>query len=240
MKRFIYGFLTSFLLLPSLAYAAGGTLYLSPATGSYSIGQGFDVQVLANTDTQPVNAIEGELAYNPLYFSVERISTDHSVLTSWATPPSYDGAEGLIKFSGWADTNYNGQSGLLITVHLVPLRAGQSSLDFNSGAMLSGATNIITTMKSAAFALQPAQIAAPALPPQPAATDTSAASAATPTEQNAQNAAAVPLSNATSSQAAAVLFASIDVATPYLIFFAVLVGAAFLIAYYFHKKNIAF
>jgi hypothetical protein len=245
MKKLIYGLGVLLLLLPGFSKAAGGELYLSPQTGSYSVGYGFDVAVLANTDAQTVNAIEAEIAYNPRYFEVGSISTDHSILTSWATPPSYDGASGLITFSGWAGTNYKGTKGLLITVHLIPLRVGQTALNFNSGAMLAvgGTGNIITSMKSGSFNLQPEQVAAPVLPP-PATTTPTSTEALTTDTTNAQNAAAVPLSNtqptASSSQAAAVIFAGIDVAGPYMFFFALLVLAAFGIAYYFHKKNIAF
>jgi len=161
------------LLSPALAYAAGGTLSLSPQSGNYPLGAPFSIDVLADTGGQAVNAIEGELRYDPKALSVVNISITGSVLTSWATTPSFDGAQGTISFSGWAGEPFEGGGGRVMTITFIPLAATQSTVRFDSGAMLAAdaqATNIITSMTSGSYTLRPQEVVPPpAPPPAPAA-----------------------------------------------------------------------
>ena len=224
------------------AAGVGGELFATPKSSVELVNVPFDVRIFASTNGDSVNAIEGELAYNPSDFSVEKISIENSILTSFATAPSFDGSAGLIKFSGSTGQTFSGQSGLLLTVRLRPLRVGQSSLDFNSGAMLSTTqrgSNIITSMHSSAFRIEPQQTQARA-PAVAAPTKPADAPSATPS---------VPVSDATvtsgasatlpptpeSSNAAAVALSGMELAPVLVPFFAVLVLIAFCIAYVLHK-----
>lgn len=215
----------------------GGTLYVTPQSGVYQVGQPFEVQVLADTGGQAVNAVEGELAYNPSDFAIDNISIDHSILTTWSTTPAYDGATGTISFSGWASQTYAGKNGLLITVTLRPLRVAQSVLSFNSGAMLAAdghGTNIIITMTSGNYSLSPQQVTPPA--PAPVATST-AATPITQTQSAPSSAAPQTVSVAPQSQVASLVSSGVSLAPFVGGFFAALVLIAFGIAYVLHRKG---
>ncbi len=231
------------LLLCNSASAAGvgGELYATPESSIQIVAEPFVVSVFANTNGDVVNAIEGELAYNPLYFSVDAISIEHSILTTWATTPSYDGGKGIIKFSGWVDHTYSGQSGLLMTVRLRPLRVGQSSLDFTTGAMLSTIShggNIITSMHSSVFRIEPQQTQAP-VPPLPkvipvvapvaSSSEMAAVATTVPTPSPA------PQTPPEYTNAASVALSGFELAPLLVPFLIILTIIAFCIAYVLHK-----
>jgi len=134
------------------------------------------VQVAADTGGATIHAVEAVLRYDPTALSVEHISTDGSALTSWATTPSYDGAQGSIRFSGWAGAPFSGSAIPLITVTFEPLQATQSIITFDSGDMLATdaqATNVLTSMASGSYTLRPQQILATSAPDSSVATSSS-------------------------------------------------------------------
>jgi hypothetical protein len=228
--------------------SSGGELYALPKSSTAVVGTPLEVRVFASANGEAVNAIEGELAYNPSDFVVEKISLEQSILSTWATAPSYDGSTGLIKFSGWAERPYSGNDGLLLTITLRPLRVGQSSLDFNSGAMLSVSgrgSNIITSMRSSVFRLEPKQIQ-PALVPAPVAPARSQPASSTPQFAPelppSQSPAVVSSSSATptsspESNAAALALSGFELAPLFIPFFLLLVLVAFGIAYVLHRTH---
>ncbi len=242
MKRIYYGiFLLSATLFPlwsaSAAALSGGELYMTPESDLRTIGEPFDVRVYANTNGQAVNAIEGELVYNPSDLSVEAISIDHSVLASWSTVPSYDSAAGIVRFSGWAAQPFIGSEGLLITITFRPLRVGQSSVDFNSGSMLASnerGSNIITSMRSSVFRVQPIQTQPPA-PVVPLVASTTIQSTTTDTQTPATPPPTQVPPAPERSNAAALALSGVELA-PFLIpFLAILALIAFGIAYVLHR-----
>ena len=242
MKRICFPlFLFVALFFCNTAFAAdlaGGILFITPESGSYEIGAPFDVRVMANTDGQDVNAVEAEIAYVPTNLAVENISIDHSVLTTWSTPPSYDSATGLIKFSGWADSKFKGTKGLIITMTLRPLKVGISTLNFNSGAMLASdghGSNIITSMKSSSINAQPQQIAAPPPIQNQNASATAPTLASTTSDSVATPHPAPPSKIPDTSQASAIALSGFEFAPVAVLFVAALVLIAFCIAYVLHR-----
>lgn len=235
-----------FLLLISLctpvygAHAAqdsGAGLYLEPDSQILAVGETVDIRVFATTGGKAVHAIEGELAYNPTEVTVEKISIEGSILQSFATPPSYDDATGLLKFSGWTPANFVGSKGLLLTITLSPRKVGQSALQFNSGSILEvggAGSNIITTMRSGVYRIDPKQIHAPQPDTQQATTTMSRTSTATSTRVPTLQA-----STDTSSpeNAAAVALSGFELAPLLAPFMLLLTAIAFCIAYAIHRLS---
>ena len=156
--------LFSLLLLPSGAVSAlGGVLYVSPERGVHAIGETFDVQILADTGVQAINAAEAELIFNPDVLSVERISTGNSILQTWPTPVTFSNVVGTVEFSGVTTGKFSGTGGVLITITFKALRNMQSDARLSAGALLAAdgvESNIITTMRSGVFTIQPLEIPA--------------------------------------------------------------------------------
>ncbi len=142
-------------LLPSITFAEA-VMYVSPEKGTYVVGQTFDVKVYADTGGTLINAAEGDLAYDTDALSVESISTDGSILTSWSTKPDFSNIDGTVKFAGWTKKNYSGPNGLLLTVSFKALRNMVGNAKLAAGAILAAdgqESNIITSMRSGTFTI---------------------------------------------------------------------------------------
>ncbi len=143
-------------ILPQAAVAVEGALYMSPAGGTYEIGQEFEVEVMADTDGERAGAAEADISFNPAALMVTGISTERSILTLWPTPPEYSNTKGTIRFSGTAGTSYKGKEGLLVTIRFIALGNLPGDVRIDSGAILASdarATNIITSMRSSLYTI---------------------------------------------------------------------------------------
>ena len=183
MNRLRIAICLSLLLVPAgIASADGASLYVTPETGTYTIGETFDVQVLADSGGAPINAAEADITFDPAALSVVSLSKDGSLLSTWPAQPSFSNTEGTIGFSGVAASKYTGSAGLLITITFKALQNGQDGAHFASGAILAAdgiESNIITSMHSSLYTIQPVEVPAQsgnADAIAPAVTDASATS----------------------------------------------------------------
>jgi hypothetical protein len=161
-------------------YAGEAALYVSPESGTYTIGELFEIEVFADTDGQRINAAEAELTFNPNAIEVQKISTDESILDSWPTVPTFSNQKGNIRFAGWTKTPYNGSRGLLVTIQFRALRSESSNAYLAAGAMLAAddrGSNIITSMRSGLYTIGPEHIV-----PEPLIDDEGAATSSDPVE----------------------------------------------------------
>jgi hypothetical protein len=187
------------------AHADGGVLYVTPASGEYVVGDTFDVEVMADTGGQAMNAAEADLAFDTQGLAVDHVSMDSSVLGSWSTKPAFDNTKGTIQFGGWTKEGQAGNE-LLLTITFKALRDSSSGVRFVSGTILAGsdkATNIISTMRPAIFTVTPKEAPAPI-----AVADTVASTPdATTSEQSSGTSPTAPSAadgqDASASQAAA-------------------------------------
>ncbi len=137
--------------------AKAATLQTVPGTGVYSINNVFSVRITVNTVGQNINAAEGELRFNPQELSVVSVDRVGSVFNLWVTEPTHSNAAGTITFSGGSPTGYTGTNGTVFNVTFRALRAGNSRLTFNSGAVLANdgrGTNILSGMSGGTFTVQ--------------------------------------------------------------------------------------
>lgn len=167
-------FLTLLVLAPSVSYAADGILFLAPARGTYTTGEEFEIDVVADTGGTASNAAEADISFNPAALSVVSISTDGSVLSLWPSPPSYSNTDGTIRFSGTAGSGFSSDTARLIRIMFRAKGNLPGDVHFDSGAILANdarATNIIASMQSGLYTIeaartQPAQEPAPVAAPE--------------------------------------------------------------------------
>lgn len=148
----------------SLAYAAEGSLFLSPLNGTYAVGDTFEIQVRVDSGGRAVNAVEAELSYDPHSLAVDHISTVGSIIGSWPTVPGFSNTEGTFHFSGWTRERFSGSEGLVITIYFRALRVDSSAITFISGSVLAAEaqeTNVIASMHSGLYVVKPKEIPAP-------------------------------------------------------------------------------
>ncbi|MFH0937270.1 MAG: cohesin domain-containing protein [Candidatus Daviesbacteria bacterium] len=122
--------------MPSSVYAAGASLTLSPATGTFNKGCSVSVDILLDTGGTATDGTDVILNYDPTRFSVQKIISG----TIYADYPgnSFDAQNGRITVSGLSSvsTAFTGQ-GTLATIDLMvldaaPTGATQITFDFDT------------------------------------------------------------------------------------------------------------
>jgi len=122
------------------------TLTLSPDTGTYQAGQTFSVDVIVNTNSQPVNAVAAYINYNPALLAVDAIDYTGSVFTiQWES--SINSPVGMIKIGrSIAGSTVNTANGKIATLRLRGLANTTPSSDNFTFDFAAGDAN-----KSAVF-----------------------------------------------------------------------------------------
>lgn len=141
--------------LVSPALAAGASLYVAPATGTYVIGDKITITIKAYTGGNAINAAEGVLNFDKSFLEVAAISKSGSIFTMWPAEPSYSNGAGTVSFGGGlTPPGFSGQSGKIISVTFKAKAVGSTQVRFSSGAILANdgkGTNVLETMGSATF-----------------------------------------------------------------------------------------
>jgi hypothetical protein len=136
------------------AYAADGSIFLVPASGTYNVGDTFDIGVYARTDGVPVTAGEAELSFNPNTVDILAVSTAGSAFELWSTEPTFSREDGTVRFAGWATRPFTRDNALLMTMTVRVTTAGVQRIQTKTGALLAydgKGSNIIATLGSGAY-----------------------------------------------------------------------------------------
>ncbi len=152
---FLIVFGCAFLLGHELANAA--TLYFSPSSGNFTVGNIFTVSVLVNTQGKATNNAEAILNFPTDFLEVVSINKSGSIFSLWVEEPSFSNSAGTISLNGGLPTpGFNGSAGNIISIVFRAKRAGSASLVFSSAAVRANdgeGTNILTSSGNAQFNL---------------------------------------------------------------------------------------
>ena len=161
-----------FAFIPSVK-GANGSLYLSPSSGTYTVGNTFSVAVVVNTGGVSINAAQGTLTFSPDKLSVTGISKGGSVFSLWTAEPTYSNSSGTIGFGGGIpNPGYTGASGKIFTITFKARVSGTAKVNWSSGAVLANdgkGTNILTSMGGGNYTLTAAVVTPPPEPITPPA-----------------------------------------------------------------------
>ncbi|MDP2812066.1 MAG: hypothetical protein Q8O32_00010 [bacterium] len=155
-KLILLGSLLSVFLFSQIAQAA--SLYPSPSSGSYNVGQSFSVVVYVSSADQPMNAVSGVLNFPSDKLEVTALSKSGSVVSLWVQEPSFSNTSGMVNFEGIVlNPGYTGSAGKVLTVSFRTKGSGNAPLTFSSGSVLANdgqGTNILSGLGSASFAIE--------------------------------------------------------------------------------------
>ncbi len=171
MKK-LFIILFSVFLTFSATTAVAATLTVSPASGTYEVGDRVVVKVLVSSQ-HPINAISGVLNIPTSLFTIESVSKAGSVLNFWVTEPSFSNGAGVLSFEGVSLEGFPGGTKTVITATLKATSTGTGSLTFKSGQILAndGAGSDVTdSLNGATFSVKEATVKPPkpTLTPEPA------------------------------------------------------------------------
>ncbi|MFA6338948.1 MAG: cohesin domain-containing protein [Candidatus Paceibacterota bacterium] len=155
------------LFVPGIAFAQA-KLFISPTTGTYSVGELFTVLVNLNSGGEPINAATAQINYDNTRLDVVSLGFSKSIFSLWVEEPSYSNAAGSIKFSGGSpNPGFNGASGSIIRITFRSKAVGKAPIEFLSGSVLANdgkGTNILDGMTGASFNIQTATVETKATP----------------------------------------------------------------------------
>lgn len=121
---------------PISAHAA--TLRLSPASGSYTVGHSFTVDVLVDSSDQAMNAAQGTITFPAGLLHVISVSTDNSIVNLWVEQPSFSNKNGQVDFQGVVvNPGFSGTGGKIITITFQAVVAGTAPVKFSAGSVLA-------------------------------------------------------------------------------------------------------
>jgi hypothetical protein len=137
--------------------ANAATLYFSPSSGSYNVGQTFSVSVYVSSADQAMNAASGVISFPSDKLEVASLSKTGSIFSLWVQEPSFSNSAGTINFEGIVlNPGFVGTGGKIIGITFRPKTAGTANLSFTSGSVLANdgqGTNILTALGTASFAV---------------------------------------------------------------------------------------
>ena len=147
----------------STGVVEAATLSISPGTGVYASNNTFTVQVVVNSEGQPINAADGVISFNPRELSVTSINRSSSIFNLWVTEPAFSNSAGTVDFSGGLPSGYTGSRGNIMNITFRAIGSGSTKVSFKSGSVLANdgrGSNVLTSMKGGTFTIQSA-VAAP-------------------------------------------------------------------------------
>ena len=85
----------------SVIHAAhAASLFFSPATGTYTVGQDFSIAVKVNTGSAAINSAEGAVTFSTETLSLQSVTKAGTIFDFWTTEPTGSNASGRIVFGG--------------------------------------------------------------------------------------------------------------------------------------------
>lgn len=165
------------LLFVGVRNASAASLYFSPSSGSYKVGQNFSVGIYVSSLDQAMNAASGAISFSSDKLEAVSVSKTGSIMNLWVQEPSFSnspvGGQGAASFEGIVlNPGFTGSAGKIITINFRVKSAGAGTLSFSSGSVLANdgkGTNILENLGSANFSLEVSGAAPPAeITPAPA------------------------------------------------------------------------
>lgn len=141
------------LALPGAAKAA--SLYFSPSSASYTVGQTFSLGVYVTSADQAMNAASGVISFPTDKLEITSLSKSGSIFSLWVQELSFSNSVGTINFEGIVlNPGFTGSAGKVITLNFKTKAVGSATVNFNSGSVLANdgkGTNILSSLGKATF-----------------------------------------------------------------------------------------
>lgn len=149
-----------FALFSGAKAASAASLSLSPASGSFQVGQTFSVRVTVDSPNAAINAVSGVVSFPQDKLKITSLSKTGAIVSLWVQEPSFSNEVGTMNFEGIVlNPGFQGDAGRIITVNFQVKAAGAANIAFASGSILANdglGTNVLGGFTNANFGLKPA------------------------------------------------------------------------------------
>src|SRR3989338_6510326 len=134
-KRRLLG---SVALVLFLAGVPGGsraaTLSLGPPAGTFTVGGTFEVQVLLDSEGEPINVLDIVLQFPPEKLQAVSPSIGQSVIEAWTRQPSVDNARGVIRLQGGIPGGITTSGSVIASITFRARQTGVALVRFADGS----------------------------------------------------------------------------------------------------------
>ncbi len=155
--------------IPLQTFAA--SFSVSPATGSYVVGNTFTIAINVGSGGKVMNAASGTLSFSKDVIEVVSLSKTGSIVNLWVQEPQYSNSMGIVSFEGIVlNPGFNG-TGKILTVTFRAKNAGNAKFAFSNGSVLANdgnGTNILKELGTGALTITPSALIPPVVEPKPA------------------------------------------------------------------------
>lgn len=138
--------------------ANAASLYVTPSTGAFAVGQTFSVSVYVSSPDQTMNAASGIISFPSDKLQAISLLKDSSIMNLWVQEPSFSNTAGTINFEGVSlNPGFIGLTGKVLTVVFKVKAVGAGALAFTQGSVLANdglGTNILENTAGANLSLQ--------------------------------------------------------------------------------------
>jgi hypothetical protein len=133
---FLVLLLTLVLFATAETTAFAATYSLSPASGSYPVGQTFTVQVVVTSNAGAVNTGDATITFDSNTLTAVSVARDGSPFNLWVTEPTIQG--NTIAFAGGSTSGVSG-SRAIMSITFRARAQGEAKVDFSRATLLAGA-----------------------------------------------------------------------------------------------------
>ncbi len=138
MKKYIFlflSFVTFFILFGVFNKTFAASLYFSPDSGDFIVGDSFEISVFVDTEGEYVNAIDITLKFDPKIIQIVNPAGSRSSIEVWVSPPIYSNIDGTIRFIGGIPSpGINNSKGLISTITFRAIQPGKTSITFSDSS----------------------------------------------------------------------------------------------------------
>jgi len=137
------------------------TIFISPLTGTYAVGETFSVRIMVSSPRQSINAISGVLSFPTDRLQVVSVSKIGSVLSLWVQEPTFSNSQGTVTFEGVVpNPGFAESNGRVLGINFKVSGTGPAEIRMKSGSLLANdgyGTNVLRTLGTASFTLEERQ-----------------------------------------------------------------------------------
>lgn len=117
--------------------AFASSLYLSPYSGTFFVGNTFDISVFVDTEESVINAIEVNLKFPADLLQVTSPTAGSSFISIWADQPSYSNKDGTVNFRGGVpNPGVKTSAGLISTITFRAKAPGVAKISFSESSKI--------------------------------------------------------------------------------------------------------
>jgi hypothetical protein len=134
MNKKIYILIFISLALIGIKPVEAAKFFMAPPV--LTISQETETILNIDTEKENINAMELKLSFSPEDFLIKNINEGGSLISFWVEPPSFSNEKGEIFLTGIIPGGYQGNSGELLKINLIPLQTGEKKFTLSQAKIL--------------------------------------------------------------------------------------------------------